>query len=313
MKYIMNEISFPSADGSHTIFGRIYMPENGEIKGVVQLSHGMIDHTGRYEALAEYLACCGYVFAGNDHLGHGRSVGEAESDFGYFADKGGIELLLSDLYTMNKLLSERFPGLPIILFGHSMGSFLSRLYVEKHPFTVAGHIIHGTGGPHKVILPMGKALTKFVSLFRGKRYRSKFIAGLAFSGYNSKFPKSEGKYAWLTRDVERVNHRDEDKYTSFIFTDVGYYDLFTMLGRCNSKKWFSSYPKSVATLILSGDMDPVGQYGKGTAYVYKHLLVSGCTSVNMKLYPGARHELFNETCRDEVFGDIVSWLQQFAK
>ncbi len=307
MNYTLSSLTFKSCDGKNTIYGRIYTPASGEIRGVVQLSHGMVDHSGRYEALADYLTKNGYVFAGNDHLGHGNSVSD-DADFGFFAEKGGVDLLLRDLHAMNRILREKFPGMEPVIMGHSMGSFLSRLYVEKYPHTVSGHIIHGTGGPMGVILPLGKALVKTISLFRGKRYRSRFVKGIAFAGYNSKFPKDEGKNAWLTRDLSTVSMRDEEKFTNFTFTLSAYYDLFTAVGASNSKNWFSSYPSDLPTLIMSGDMDPVGNYGNGPKYVYKKLLVRGVTDLSLKLYEGARHELFNETNREKVFADIAEWL-----
>ena len=132
-------------------------------------------------------------------------------------------------------------------------------------------------------------------------------------GYNSKFPKSEGKNAWLTRELSRVDCRDSDKKTNFTFTVSAYRDLFFAVGASNSKKWFSEYPTSLRTLIVSGDMDPVGNYGKGPTYVYKQLLVIGAEDIKLKLYEGARHELFNETCRDEVFSDTVQWLEETFK
>lgn len=312
MNYTLSSVSFKSSDEKNTIYGRIYTPVSGEIKGVVQLSHGMIDHTGRYEALANYLTGKGYVFAGNDHLGHGNSVSN-DDDFGFFADKGGVDLVLRDLHAMNRLLRERFPGLKPVIMGHSMGSFLSRLYVEKYPHTISGHIIHGTGGPMGIILPLGKALVKTITLFKGKRHRSPLVAGISFAGYNSKFPKEEGKNAWLTRNLCAVSTRDTDKFTSFIFTLSAYYDLFTAVGASNSKKWFSTYPTELPTLIMSGDMDPVGSYGDGPKYVYKHLLVAGVTDVKLKLYNGARHELFNETNKESVFADMAEWLSGIYK
>ena len=312
MNYTLSNVMFGSCDEKNTIHGRIYTPASGEIKGIVQLSHGMIDHSGRYEALADYLTKNGYVFAGNDHLGHGMSVSD-DADLGFFAERGGVDLLLRDLHSMNRLLRERFPGLKPVIMGHSMGSFLSRLYVEKYPHTVSGHIIHGTGGPMGAILPLGKALVKLITLFRGKRYKSPFVAGMAFMGYNSKFPKEEGKNAWLTRDLKTVSGRDGDKFTNFTFTLSAYYDLFTAVGASNSKKWFTSYPSDIPTIIMSGDMDPVGNYGKGPEYVYKHLLVAGVSDIELKLYEGARHELFNETNRDEVFADMTAWLSVIYK
>ena len=272
MNYTISSITFRSCDEKNTIHGRIYTPISGEIRGVVQLSHGMVDHTGRYEALADYLTKNGYVFAGNDHLGHGKSVSD-DADFGFFAEKGGVDLVLRDLHAMNRILREKFPGVKPVIMGHSMGSFLSRLYVEKYPHTVSGHIIHGTGGPMGIILPLGKALVKTISLFRGKRYRSSFVKGIAFA----------------------------------------YYDLFTAVGSSNSKKWFASYPTDLPTLIMSGDMDPVGNYGNGPKYVYKHLLVRGVTDLSLKLYEGARHELFNETNRESIFADMTEWLSGIYK
>ena len=307
MNYELQLTSFPSKDGKSTAFARIYIPKDKAIKGVLQIAHGMKDHTERYEILAEALTGEGYVVAGNDHIGHGRTAKD-KSDLGFFAKKDAINIILHDLHTMNKLLREMFPDFKPALLGHSMGSFLSRLYVNKYPHTVSGHVIHGTGGPMGVILPLGKALVNTVMLFKGKRGYSRLIAGMAFMGYNSKFPKSEGECAWLTRDISRVNGSDRNEYTTFPFTVSAYRDLFNMVGLSNSKQWFASYPKALPTLVMSGDMDPVGGYGKGPRYVYKRLLMEGGSSVSLKLYEGARHELFNETCRNEVFKDITNWL-----
>jgi alpha-beta hydrolase superfamily lysophospholipase len=305
--YVLSEISFPSADGKSTVHGEIYAPLTGEVRGVVQLSHGMVDYVGRYRLLAEFLTSHGYVFAGNDHLGHGKTAA-SDSDFGYFADEDGVLCVLKDLHSMNKHLRATYSGVPIVLMGHSMGSFLSRLYVERHPHSMTAHIIHGTGGPNP-LLPFGKALAGWKTFFRGKKYRSKTLASLAFSGYNARFDKSEGKNAWLSRDGSMVNGRDDDKYTSFIFTISAYSDLFRMVGESNSKAWFASYPKELPTLVISGSDDPVGSFGKGPDYVYKQLMVSGVGDVTLKLYEGARHELFNETNRDEVFRDMLAWIE----
>ena len=310
MSFIKKEISFPSSDGKHTVHGEIYEPQGEKPRGILQISHGMIDYVGRYEVLAEYLCERGYILAGNDHLGHGHTAKSCPEDYGFFADEGGVEYLLSDLNAMNGELKKLYPGLPIILMGHSMGSFLSRLYAVKYPESISGHIIHGTGGPMGPILPLGKLMVKLNSALFGNRNRSKFIRSLAFSGYNSKFPKEDGHNAWLTRDVARVAVRDSDEFTSFYFTVSAFYDLFTAIGRSNSRNWFKSYPKEMRTLVMAGDMDPVGSYGKGPSCVFRKLTEAGCKRVDVKLYPGARHELFNETedCRLEAFADIVSWL-----
>lgn len=307
MNYNFSEITFPSKDGVHTVYAELYTPKLRSAKGVIQLAHGMIDHVGRYKGLADYLTAEGYIFAGHHHLGHGKTASSSE-EFGIFAEEGGIDFLISDMHTMNKYLRETFPTLPLIIMGHSMGSFITRLYVQAHPYSMRGVIIHGTGGPNP-LLPMGRALASLISKIKGPRHRSVLITKLAFGKYNSKFPKADGINAWLTRDVERVADRADDKFTNFLFTVSGYSDLFDMIKKSNSQSWFSEYPKELSTLIVSGDMDPVGNYGKGPDYVYKRLLIAGCKRVDIKMYEGARHELFNETNSEEVFADLVSWIE----
>ncbi len=308
MNYILQELTFPSSDGIHEIHAEVYLPSSGSYKGIIQLAHGMIDFVERYRNLADFLTGKGYIFAGNDHLGHGKSVVNSD-EFGFFASKGGVDYVIEDLHTMNRELRHTYKGLPLILLGHSMGSFIARLYAAKYPRTISALIVHGTAGPNS-LLPLGKALAACISALRGERYRSRTVAGMAFAGYNSKFPKSEGKNAWLTRDREAIIGRDEDERSNFIFTVSGYRDLFRFLGGCNSKEWFKDFPKGLPTLIISGDADPVGAYGKGPSYVYKHLLLAGCNNVELKLYEGARHELFNEINRQEVFTDILKWINE---
>ena len=307
MNYNFSEITFPSKDGIHNIYAEIYTPKHCSSKGIIQLAHGMIDYVGRYRELADFLTGEGYIFAGHHHLGHGKSVQKSE-EFGIFAKDGGVDYVIADMYTMNRYLRHTFPTLPLTVMGHSMGSFITRLYIEKYPHSMSGVIIHGTGGPNPA-LPAGRALAALISKIKGPTHRSPLIEKLAFGNYNSKFPKSEGKHAWLTREIERVSDRDEDPFTSFKFTVSGYRDLFKMLADSNSAEWYKNYPKELPTLIMSGDMDPVGNYGKGPDHVYKQLFIAGCKKVDIKLYEGARHELFNETNRDEVYRDILEWVE----
>lgn len=306
MNYLFREMSFPSSDGKNTIHAEVYEPKDGRIRGVVQISHGMIDYVARYEGLADFLTGHGFVVAGNDHLGHGQSVKDS-SDFGYFADRDGYKLVVEDLYRMNRILKEEYPGVPLFLFGHSMGSFMARLYAVKYPESVDGIVIHGTGGKNP-LLTLGKAVINTLKIFFGARHRSKLVTALAFGSYNSTYPKEEGINAWLTRDLQRVNGRKDDERTNFIFTLSGYNDLFSALGESNSDDWYSSYPIYLPTLVMSGEDDPVGNYGKGVREVYDGLSGAGVMNLRLKLYEGARHELFNEINREEVLADILEWL-----
>ncbi len=306
MNYNFSETTFPSKDGIHTVHAELYTPKNATARAVIQLAHGMIDYVGRYAELADYLTGEGFIFAGHHHLGHGKTAG-SKDDFGFFAERDGVKLIIEDMHTMNSFLHDSFPTLPVIVMGHSMGSFITRLYTTAYPHSISGVIIHGTGGPNPA-LPFGIALASVQKLLFGARHRSKFIENLAFGSYNKRFPKEEGENAWLTRETELVAGRAEDELTSFKFTVSAYCDLFTMLKRCNSKDWFKSYPKELPTLIMSGTEDPVGDYGKGPEYVYKNLLISGLKRIDIKMYEGARHELFKETCRYEAFADIAKWV-----
>ena len=306
MNYNYQSITYPSSDSIHTIHADIYTPKTKTARGIVQLAHGMIDHPGRYVNLIEFLTGEGYIFAGNHHLGHGKSANDG-ADFGFFAEKGGIDYLIRDMHTMNKYLREAYPTLPLVILGHSMGSFIARLYAVEHPHSMRGVIIHGTGGPNRLV-PLGRLVCSLIALFKGKRKRSMLVTALAFGTYNKRFDKSEGMYAWLTRDTDAVKDKKDDPYASFNFTVWGYRDLFGMLGKSNSMAWFEAYPKDMRTLIISGTADPVGNYGKGVRYVYRRLMLKGATELELKEYEGARHELFNETNKDEIFEDIKLWL-----
>lgn len=311
MAYTCTVYRFPSSDGIHTVHAEIYAPTDAPIRGILQLEHGMIDYVARYRNLIEAMTAHGYLVAGDDHLGHGHTAA-TEEDLGFFADRDGVEHLIADVYTLNRYLSAQYPMLPIILMGHSMGSFLTRLYVERHPATVNAYVMHGTGGPNPA-LPVGKALAAVIATLRGGRYRSSLLARMTFAGYNRGFAKAEGRSAWLTRDQSQLADHASDPYTSFLFTVSGFRDLFRMVGGSNSRAWFRSYPKELPTLIVSGDRDPVGANGKGPTTVYKRLLIEGCRAVTLRLYPGARHELFNETCREEVFADLLAWIESVIR
>ena len=197
------------------------------------------------------------------------------------------------------------PTLPLILFGHSMGSFLSRLYAVKYPHTIRGLVIHGTSGPNGAV-GAGKLVARLICATKGERHRSGLLASLSIGAYSKKF-KDDGPWGWLSRDKSIIAERESDPYTINI-TASAYHDLFAMLDESNKKSWYRDFPKSLSTLIMSGEEDPVGSFGKGPRYVYKNLLLSGATDVSIKMYEGARHELFKETNRDEMFSDLAEWL-----
>lgn len=310
MSFIHRDVTFPSSDGKNTIHAELFIPSDNNISAVVQISHGMMDYVGRYKGMAEAFCAKGIALCGHDHLGHGDSV-KTPDDYGFFASKNGYNYVIDDVKGMNDLIRKEFPGVPVVLLGHSMGSFIARLYSVKYADSIDGLIIHGTAGPNPAT-GAGLLLVKLLRAVKGERHRSKFVCSLADGGYNKGFDPAEGDGAWLTRDPSMVADRVGNPKNDFIFTLAGYEDLFTFLGNCNDSQWFREFPMGLPTLIVSGESDPVGGFGKGVRYVYDNLKKNGA-SVQLKLYPEARHELFMETNRNEVFADLIAWIEGVAK
>lgn len=286
---------------------RIYEPE-GEIRAIVQISHGMREYIGRYEDYAEHLCSLGVVLAGNDHPGHGESVSSLD-DLGFFAEKDGVELAVEGLRTMSELLLKRYDGKPLILLGHSMGSFLARLYLSQYAENLAGAIIMGTGGPDAPT-GAGIALANIISLFRGERHRSKLLFSIQSAGYLKRCGKGSDPAAWLTRDSAIVEKYNDDKYCNYLFTVSGYRDLFRMLEAVSREEWAPTVPTDLPILLISGEDDPVGGYGKGVLKVAGALTGAGARKLTTVIIPGARHEVLNETDREETFALIDRWIDE---
>lgn len=298
------ERTYLSADGETTVHAYVWAPEAP--RAVVQLSHGMCEYVTRYRAWAERFAAAGFVFCGNDHLGHGNTAG-GEENLGFTARRGGDALLVEDLHTLTAQMRAEYPDLPIFLYGHSMGSFAARAYLARYGSELAGALISGTGGPDN---PTGLAkwLVHAGAALRGDRYRSKFIQKLAFGAYNKRFKEENDPLSWLTRDKSVRDAYRADPWCTFPFTAAGYDTLFSLLGGVSRRDWAEKVPKTLPVLLFSGEEDPVGNYGKGVRAVYERLKAAG-VNATLKLYAGGRHEMHNEINRDEVFADLLAFLE----
>ena len=304
---LFEKTSFLSADGKTHVSAYFWYAKNVTPRAIIQLSHGMCEYITRYDAWARRFAEVGYVFCGNDHLGHGHTA-KHKQDLGYMAKRGGAELLVEDVHKMTLLAKEKFAGLPLVLYGHSMGSFVARAYLTRYGEELAGALISGTAGPGQPT-GLGKKLAHTVGAVRGERYRSRFLTSMAFGSYNKKFQKEKSLFSWLTRDESERAAYGEDPFCTFVFTTAGYDTLFSLLGEVSSKKWANGVPKSLPVLLFSGDKDPVGNYGKGVKKVFDRLVAAGC-NVRLKLYEDGRHEMHNETNKDEVFADLITYLEE---
>lgn len=296
-------LSFDSADGKSKIAAYIYTENLIEPKAVIQLSHGMCEYIERYEWLADFFTARGYVFAGNDHLGHGNS--SDPSEYGIL-DEEQVEI---DLKKMNTILRERYPFLPIILYGHSMGSFFARWYASRYPDTIDGLIISGTAGP-AVMNNLGRALAGFIANTHRKGYVSKLLVKLSFGSYLKRIPDAKSPSDWITHDREIIDKYSKDPKCNFIFKAKGYHALLTALTVVSRKEWAKSLPKDMHILQIAGAEDPVGNYGEGVRKVTKMLRTAGIKDVTEYIDETGRHELHNEINKEEIMKKVVKWLDE---
>lgn len=293
-----------SSDGIHNLCGVVYLPE-GAPKGIFHLVHGMTEHIGRYEKLLSFIASAGYVACGFDNLGHGKTAGKGE--YGFIAEKDGYKYLIDDVMRFGDAIKKDYPDLPYYLMGHSMGSFIVRLTAQKYPKSIDKLIICGTGGPNPVA-GAGILLCNIIMLFKGKRAYSSFLENMAFGTYNKRFAGENDKYSWLTKDESVRRAYAADKYCTFRFTLSALKDLIKLNSLSNSAAWFKGMRKDLPILLISGEEDPVGDYGKGVKAVYDKLKANGCL-VKIHLYKDCRHEIHNDTCREQSAQDILDFIK----
>ena len=307
-KLIEEHFTFKSTDQTD-VFVYKWMLETQEVKGIVQISHGMAETAARYERFARTLTKHGFIAYANDHRGHGRTAKNIES-LGYLGAEGGFELLIADIAQLTYIIRAENPQVPIYLFSHSMGSFAAQKYIMDDADRIDGLILSGSNGKQGFILSVGKILSKIEMIFRGKKAKSKFMNQITFGQYNKNFQPEITGVEWLTRDKNEQIKYLNNPYCGSIFPASFYYEFFSHLQYIENKKNFDKIPKDLPIYILSGDEDPVGDFGRGVQNLNKRYKKQGVKDLNMKLYEGARHELLNEINRAEVMEDIILWLDK---
>ena len=302
------DIYFESRDGVSKLHAIVWSDETKKPIGILQIIHGMAEYIDRYDDFARFMVEKGFVVVGDDHLGHGDSVGE-NGTFGYFCKKDPATVLVRDEHRLKKLMEAKYPGVPYYILGHSMGSFIARNYLNRYGSGIQGMIVMGTGNQSKALLSASKVLVGLTGFFCGEKHVAKFINKLAFGTYNRAIEDAKTNVDWLTKDEAIVDKYIADERCGFTFTVNGFRGLFELIYRLHKPKNLVTIPKKIPVFFVSGEEDPVGDYGEGVIGAKNDLVRAGLENVSMKLYPGDRHEILNETDKDIVYQDIYEWLE----
>lgn len=302
------EFFYDSRDGISRIHAVRYSPEHGEVTCIIQVVHGMAEYIERYEELASFMTERGIVVTGEDHLGHGKTVDE-NGTYGYFCSQDPATVIVRDVHRLKKMTQELYPGVPYVILGHSMGSFMLRNYMCRYGSGISGAIIMGTGMPSFGLVLAGRVLAGIQRIFCGDKHVSKLINKLTFGTYNKRMPKQETDFSWLSRNTENVVKYASDPLCGFTFTVNGFRTLFELISRIQRQDNLRKIPKDLPVIIMSGMEDPVGDFGRGVHKTYESMKAVGMEDIVMKLYEKDRHELLNETDKNAVMHDIYDWLK----
>ena len=303
-----NQFYYPSRNQGEHVHVIEWIPE-GKIKAALQISHGMAEYIDRYDEFASYLCDRGYYVVGQDHLGHGKSVSHSDN-LGFFHETEGNAHIVGDIGELRQIIQKRFSEIPYFMLGHSMGSFLTRQYIQMHGEGVAGVIIMGTGYKSAPLLYVGRLMCRTIALFKGWRYRSPLINNMGLGGYNKSFQPARTNVDWISKDEKIVDAYVKDPLCTFVFTVNGYYHMFGGMLELTRKSEINKIPKELPIFFVSGDKDPVGGFGKDVRKVYDQYVSIGMKDVAVKLYQDDRHEILNETDRGKVYEDLYCWLEE---
>ncbi|MEI8255972.1 MAG: alpha/beta hydrolase [Deltaproteobacteria bacterium] len=276
-------------------------------RAVVHIAHGMAEHAARYARLAEALVAAGYEVYANDHRGHGKTA-RTEADLGFFAASNGWRRVVDDLWLHIRTARERHAGVPVVLIGHSMGSFISQQVIIEHGDALAAAVLSGSNGKPPAIAAAGRVVARIERMRLGAHGRSKLLNALSFDDYNKAFRPNRTKFDWLSRDQAEVDKYVADPLCGFMVCTQLWVDLLDVLGDIASPAKQARISPTLPVYIVAGSEDPVGAQTRGLEQLRGAYAAAGLTRVAHRYYPGGRHEIFNETNRDEVTRDLIAWL-----
>lgn len=310
-------VGFLSHDGVSKIKGLEWKPaevrgrKRAAPRGVVQIVHGMVEHVGRYDEFARFLAERGFVVCAADHVGHGKSVSSPEELGCLPVD--GKDVLIEDVHELRKTVTARYSRqTPYILFGHSMGSFIVRAYLARYGEGVSGAVLCGTGQQPLLLSKVGNLLARAMARSKGPDYRSALLDRMGVGAYASQIEGARTPHDWICTDPAVVDAYAADELCGAVFSVGGYAALTDLTGEVATARCAAKVPKDLPLLFVAGAEDPVGACGKGVESAAELMRRSGVRDVEMKLYEGMRHEILNEPGRAQVYTDVVDWIEEHA-
>ncbi len=293
----------------HAIFYNLFQETEKPVRATVLVLHGMQEHSGRYTEFARFLSENGYAVLTYDHAGHGKTA-PSKTHHGYFHSDNAAKRVVDDAEKMAELLEQRFPDVPHFVLGHSMGSFITRCLLQQAHHRFDGAVILGTGGK-QAIAPVARFVFSILNLLAPKR-RSKALNNF-FNNLNNKRFKGDKDFAetsWLS--VNKANRQAfvKDELCGIPFTHNGFHTLLTLNVQSTKTNWADKISKKLPFLFVSGAEDPIGDFGKGVTQTVEQMNKDGFSDVGFILYPNMRHEILNEDVKQQVFQDILDWLDQ---
>lgn len=302
------ELYFDSRDNVSKIHAVKWIPDTEKPVCILQIIHGMAEYIERYDDFAKSMAQKGILVVGEDHLGHGKSVG-GDGTYGYFCERDAATVVVRDAHRLKKIIQEKYPGVPYIILGHSMGSFILRNYLCRYGTGIQAAVIVGTGMQPRPLLMAGNVFAAVQKLLYGPKHPSGLLNALSFGTYNKRIKKNRTVMDWLSKDEKIVDGYIADPLCGFTFTVNGFQTIFELAGRLHKKDNLKKMPQNLPVFFISGAEDPVGGYGKGVKAACRSFKDAGMKNVRIKLYENDRHEIINETDRAQVYEDIYLWIQ----
>ena len=308
MAVIRKEAYYSSSDGQNKIRALIWQDDEKTPAGVIQIAHGVAEHIGRYDHFARFLAENGFVVCGNDHLGHGKSV-QFESELGYVFEGDHVNMV-RDMNTLHNIMAKRYPEIPYIIFGHSMGSFLARIYSAAFGERLSGAIYCGTGQLPAPVLMLEDPVKTLMDKIPENSTSTAAIGNL-FGKFTSKILKGDDELDWLSRSRENIENYRNDPLCGFPFTPSLTKELLMLAIKASAPDWASRLPENFPVLLISGAKDPIGMFGRGV-FAVSDLLVEAGIEPEVFLYPADRHEILNEEDNEKVYNDILKFVKDVA-